>query len=786
MTKVFSRSNWLFAALFLLVVGAAIFRSFLFGDLVLLYTDIGSDSANVYYPMFVHLSDYIRAEGFPSWSFCVGMGQDLALSAAYLIWQPVTWLPKDLIAPALVYQHLGKVLVAGLLIFRFLQLRRLQSPAPLLGSLLVSFSGYMCMSSCWFNFADEVVCFCGLLWAVEEAVQNRRWIFLIIPVGLAGMITPFHLYLCALFLSLYVPARLFGQHGVRLQPILRTCAILGGVTVLGIGVGAVVILPYLGAILGSPRGSGVTSWSTLLRSSSVFHLESSLHYVTAVLRSFSNDFLGTAENYSGWRNYFEAPATYCGLLCLLVVPQVFVRAPRRHAVIYAGFLGGVLLLTILPWFRYLFWLFQGDYYRAVSLFSMLGVVTLSSMVWSRYAKGERLNLWLLAATTITVVSVLYVPIPELQAHINRALRLQAMIFLLSYAVLVTAGQILRRQLITAWVVVGLVAFELVQFDYVTVSDRKTVTSTTLSQPIGYNDQTIDAVRDLKASDPGFFRLTKFRSSGPSQRFPSLNDAQVFGYYGTSSYSSFNNVNYTNFLTAVGAIEEDSEVATRWSPGLLKEPILSLFAAEKYVLAHDPTPYQRSPHYEFVKQYRLDYLFRNARSLPLGLAFDRYVTEEAFRALPKITKANVLLLALVLPNYGEGQALGLASVSSSALEEEIKTASLSGIVAERRRTGLELTTFKPSRIEGKIRSAQKRVLVVQTPFDRGWQAWQDGNIARVLKVDVGLLGVAVDAGEHQLVLRYRNPWWGYGAAITVVSAGLVGLAVWRWPRLPASL
>ncbi len=33
----------------------------------------------------------------------------------------------------------------------------------------------------------------------------------------------------------------------------------------------------------------------------------------------------------------------------------------------------------------------------------------------------------------------------------------------------------------------------------------------------------------------------------------VNDAMVFGYYGTSSYRSFNNVNFTNFLTAVNAI-----------------------------------------------------------------------------------------------------------------------------------------------------------------------------------------------------------------------------------------
>jgi hypothetical protein len=90
--------------------------------------DIGSDSLNSYYPDFVQLSHYVRTQGYPSWSFYVGMGQDLAYAIGYLIWQPVSWLPKDLIAPALVFQHLAKTLIAGLFFFRFLQLHSVRVP----------------------------------------------------------------------------------------------------------------------------------------------------------------------------------------------------------------------------------------------------------------------------------------------------------------------------------------------------------------------------------------------------------------------------------------------------------------------------------------------------------------------------------------------------------------------------------------------------------------------------------------------------------------------------------
>src|SRR5213596_2656045 len=153
-----ARPRWavLLVGLSLLLVGVLIFSNFLLLDKVLLYKDVGADSINDSYPYFVHLSDYVRREGFPSWSFYVGMGQSLFYLTGNLIWEPVIWLPRELIARALVFQHLLKTLIAGLLFLKFLQLRGLHFCASLLGSLLLAFSSYMCVGSCWIINADEI------------------------------------------------------------------------------------------------------------------------------------------------------------------------------------------------------------------------------------------------------------------------------------------------------------------------------------------------------------------------------------------------------------------------------------------------------------------------------------------------------------------------------------------------------------------------------------------------------------------------------------------------------
>src|SRR4051812_20976792 len=102
---------YLVAGICLLVPGVFAFWPFVFGNSLLLYTDIGSDSLNGFYSTFVHLSNYLRSDGFPSWSFRMGMGEDIASVTGYLFLEPITWLPARFIAQALVYQHLLKVVV---------------------------------------------------------------------------------------------------------------------------------------------------------------------------------------------------------------------------------------------------------------------------------------------------------------------------------------------------------------------------------------------------------------------------------------------------------------------------------------------------------------------------------------------------------------------------------------------------------------------------------------------------------------------------------------------------
>jgi len=772
----------LLVGLVLLIPGIVIFWPFLFGDAVLLYRDIGRDSLHSYYTDFVHLSNYIRTNGFPSWSFHIGMGQDLAYATGFLIWEPVTWLPARFIAQALVVQHLLKIVTAGLLFFRFLELCRMATGAALLGSLLLAFSAYMSMGSCWYLAAEELLAFTAVLLGAEQALQRGRWVLLAIAVALLGMINPFYLYLCALFLACYVPARIFSRNGWQPEFLFRKCLTLAVVALLGIGLGAVVTLPYLNVVLNSPRGAGATNSLATLGSYPLFGFESASHYVTALLRPFANDLLGTGDAFRGWQNYLEAPLTYCGLISLILLPQALVRGTRRHSIILLFFLLWLVVPTVFPWFRYLFWLFKGDYYRAYSLFSILGIITVSMLAFTRYVERGILNVWLLAAWVTLLVALLYLPFDFLQSAIDSRLRLAVTAYLIGYGVVLLVGQLANKREIAACVVIGLAVVELVHFNRITVLDRKTVSKQELRRGIAANRDTAEAIQDLRRDDDSFFRTTVLRLAESGRTETDPNDAMLLAYYGTSSYSSFNDSDYLRFLTAVEALQSNFETDTRWAVGLAGNFIPSIFGGEKYALVEDPEPFRRVAQYELVRRYGNSHLFRNRLYLPLGLTFTSYLPDDQFLQLTSEAKEQYLLATVILESNEQTKAAGLKRVTVAEMERELAASSYPALVEQRRASAFRLASFTQKRLEGSVHLEQDGVLVLQTPFNPGWRAFQDGQAKPVLRADVGLLGVALNAGEHKVELRYRNPWLIPGIVTTLCSLLVLALGLRRWPQL----
>lgn len=89
--------------------------------------------------------------------------------------------------------------------------------------------------------------------------------------------------------------------------------------------------------------------------------------------------------------------------------------------------------------------------------------------------------------------------------------------------------------------------------------------------------------------------------------------------------------------------------------------------------------------------------------------------------------------------------------------------------------------RPNRDELRVEVPSAARLVLTRSFDPNWRAELDGQPARTEPSDGHLTAITVPAGEHDVVLRYRNPLFLWGGAAT--AAGLL-VAVLAWRRRPS--
>src|SRR5439155_9835417 len=120
-----------------------------------------------------HSADYISQYGVPSWSFSMGMGQNILSFSFFDPFDYILYLfGKDNIPHLIVYKELAKIVLAGLLFFKYLKLLSLSNYTSTVGAMMYAFCGYMVVGSGWFVFSFEVLNAALLLFCFELLYQT--------------------------------------------------------------------------------------------------------------------------------------------------------------------------------------------------------------------------------------------------------------------------------------------------------------------------------------------------------------------------------------------------------------------------------------------------------------------------------------------------------------------------------------------------------------------------------------------------------------------------------------
>lgn len=776
------------AAGVLLLLLLITFGSFLFGDRLFLFKDIGSDTINVFYPQLYHIADYLATEGIPKWSFNQGMGQNVYPISLN---DPFNWLlymmgPGNL-AYGIAWVEMLKLFVGGMFFFGFLRTLKMGNLTSIVGAVLYSFSGFMLVGSGWYIFSTEGVYMALFLWGFERLFQKKSWWMFSLAVFLIAFNMPVNLYLMSLFLLLYSGLRIYEEHGGDLKKFGQVyfSMILWGA--LGFLMSMGMLVAIVDQIANSPRVSGESAFFDSLMAKGIGFTESK-EGLTIIGRLFANDFFYGAAydtntgqlNYKGWYNYLEAPALYCGLSTLLLLPQAFVHYSRRQKIVGAIGFGLLILPLLVPFFRNALWLFSGDYYRLYSLFVSLGFMFLGLRALDLIYKKKQVNLWLLGISFIFWMFLMFAPFLSAKGvEVDGSLRNVLVMLMIAAAAAIGAMQWPQYRAsarIALLVIVSLEALYIGSSTYST--NRPVITKTEFQQKIGYNDYTVDAVNKLKQQDPGFYRVEKVGYRSGVAMHGSTNDAKAQDYFASASYHSFNQKNYIRFLSKLNVIDPKDENQTRWAPGVNTRPLLQEISSTKYILTKGNGQKFWFTDYDSVGDVKI---LQNPYFLPIGFTYDKLLTETNFDQLStenqSVLKQIALLKAMTVEDTDIGAFQGLATFDASQINPSYQIQALETDVNALRAEALQLESWSQNHFKGTIKVSKPKALFLSIPYEKNWTAKLNGKEVPIYRANAGFMAIPLAAGEYNVELSFSPPYFTTSWILSFIGFLLFGGLIW---------
>lgn len=770
-----------------------VFHKFVLGNAVYLFKDIGSDTVNAFYPSFTNISQLLRESGIPGWSFEQGLGQNVF---PFSLSDPTTYLlyllGSDNLSFGIIWVEIFKIIGSGLLFFCFLKKLKVDTHAAYLGGMLYAFSGFMIVGGGWYVFSTLGLYVAMILLSFEMLYTENRWWLFPVSVALLAAYNLVSLYTCSLFLLLYVLLRTYSEPEINVKKLASTLRNLILLGTLGLLVSSVLSLPNLMQMVGSTRVSGDASHVSELASMPVFQPGNTHYLFTLLMRTFSSDLLGNGSDYKGWDNYLETPMSYCGLISLMLVPQLFSMINNRKRIVYGALLGLFMFAEIFPWFRRGFWLFLGDYFRDYSLYVSIIFILFAALALDKVIRGGGVNRRVLAASFFTLLILLFFPydfgnkigrsfVMDFSAAIDHGIQAEVALFLtliLAGLIFISIGKYRRY---AQYYLLAVVFLELASFSYTSVNKREVVTSAELQQKVGYNDYSVDALAYIKQQDNSFFRVEKNYGSAPAKHV-GMNDSKVQHYFGSSSYHSFNQLSYINFLSSCGAVDSRNDFETRSALGVKEEPLLQILTGVKYLLVkgdwrRDPSLLIR--HAE-IGTFGDVTVLKSRFALPMGVAYDTYISQSDFNKLNKNRRQIALLRAVMVPDNLVSELSGLHGISENEIPGDAYSYNeLASDTNKLKQHRLRMGHFSNSSIEGEINTLSNQLVFFSIPYDSGWKAKVNGVNANIIAVDGGLSAILVGPGNNVISLRYTPPFVAEGFFLTLLGLIIFGVAVFRF-------
>ena len=168
------------------------------------------------------------------------------------------------------------------------------------------------------------------------------------------------------------------------------------------------------------------------------------------------------------------------------------------------------------------------------------------------------------------------------------------------------------------------------------------------------------------------------------------------------------------------------------------------------------------------------IYKNENWVPMGFAFDYYVTADQLDRVNEDERAQILCRAVLLD---DDQISAFGGILQPLPDEELTNRSEDAYAADcvaRRDAGVAEFAATRTGFTARTNYATDELVFFSVPYDDGFTATVNGEPAAIEKVDDGLMAVCVPAGENEIEFTYHTPGLKISAAVSAAALAVYGV------------
>lgn len=762
------------------------------GGYFLYYGDFNSQQI----PFYKHVGEAIANGGLFGWDWGTDLGSPLFTSYSfYNTGSPFFWIteifPKSITISLIPFLLAIKTGVSALTSYAYMRRFLKNTNACFIGAMLYAFSGFQAYNVFFNHFHDAVAFFPLLLLALEMNVQDNKKGVFALCVALCGVVNYYFFISEVIFVIIYFIIRCTDKNfNITIPKFLK----LAFEAVAGTFIACVVLVPSYYSICDNPRVDEYLTGTDMIVYSDKFR----------ILRIIQGFFM--MPDPPARVNLFNSEtarwASIAGYLPMFSMAGViaFMRAKKKNWM--KNLIITSIVFAFVPVLNSAFQLFKGTYYARWFFMPILIMCLMTAYVFddenalSDEPVDIKKGIPLVAVVLAASLAVFFLPsadddgkyqffeIAEYPELFYIQFFVSAALFAGLLAVVYYFKKNKKYVRTVSFVTCLACAVSMMSTVYYGVAQGP--------NPDIYISRAVNGAENITLpsyEEAGFYRI---ETSENTDNWPML--------WGYSTIRAFNSTVSTSIMKFYDMLGIERNVASRpektfyalrsllsvryyFDESENEETELSgsqnekLFGINRFSSLDSDNEKVRNNNtlnmrgFSYINSQNGFNVYENKNYIPMGFAYDTYLTYDEFSNLSTENKTRNLISSLVLnqdqikkyddilTHYDINEYNGDSTYIDACKEKKSKSCS----------------KFEPDNdgFSAEIKLSKKSLVFFSVPYDKGFSAKVNGKKAEIEEVDGGLMAVVCDKGENKI--RFDFELYGLNQGIALSLSGIVLLA-----------